>query len=190
MNCRKYLLCCIALTIACGCNRDAIQPQEPVIRSPEIRDFGFEGSWRANVDNQVTDSSNRAVEPKPVTISMDENGVYSVKGPALRNLDVTFRVVSLLKDSAYAIVDIEVKEESAVVRYLAIAKREHEQLYLWWVEGKQLAKFMLDNGFSAVIERELLGTRVYAKSDELLKCVRKHSRSVVGKPDVFELVSE
>ena len=173
----------LSLLISLGCERSGvISPQERVVTQPEKRDFGLVGSWRSMPDPVFDTDRKKDI----MTIETADDGVYSVKSESLDELAVSFRAVSLDDDSGYAIIDIEAQlKDELTIRYLALAKRKEDNLYVWWIESKNLAKLMHGDGHSAVIEHRLFGTVVYAEPDQLLACVRNHSRELVGKPTVL-----
>ena len=187
MKCSICFVAVLSCLVCVGCeHKGAISPHDRVVTHPEKRDFELTGTWQSIPDPDF--DSDR--ETDSLTIKMADDGVYSVESESLDELDVLFRAVSLDDESGYAIVDVEAKLRGKVYcRYLALAKRKDDRLFVWWIESKNLARLMRADGHSAVIEHGTFGTTVHAEPAHLVACVRKHSRELVGKPTVFQSVA-
>jgi len=186
---KRHLIAFSALVILilAGCKHEgAISPQERVVTNPDATDFGLCGTWRA-----VSDHALELNLTEPLRITMGDDGVYAVEWSIAGAPVVSLRATTLGNDSNSAVVDVEASfAENLAARYLAVAKREGDELHVWWIEAKNLAQTMHENGYSAVIEHEALATKVFADSDQLLDCVREHARELIGQRTVLELVTE
>ncbi len=114
-----------------GCtSSSSIFPQERVVVDAVKTDFGFVGSWRSvpkgdSVKEEVSDD---------VAISMAADGVYTLESNSLVDFKITLRATELTKDSGYAIVDADiVAGEKLYCRYLLLAKRKDDELFVWWI---------------------------------------------------------
>ena len=179
--------CILSLLACCGCKPEgAISPQERVVTKPEKQDFGLVDTWQSIPDPKFDENGKTDV----LTIEIGDDGVYKVESTALDKISVSLRATALDDDSGCAIVDVEAQlQDKVLIRLLALAKRKDDNLYVWWIESKNLAQLMCSDGHSAVIEHGSFGTKVHAKPDQLVACVRKHSRELVRKPILFRSIA-
>jgi hypothetical protein len=169
-----------------GCrSSSSIYPQSRVVVEPTKTDFGFIGTWRT-----VPTQNSPSIEiNEDFSISMNADGVYKLESKTLVDFAITLRATELGKDSGYAIVDVDVvADEKHYCRYLMLAKRKDDELFVWWVESKNIAAKLHESGHSGVIEHGTFSTRVHTKPANLLDCVRKHSKELVGEPTRLKLV--
>jgi hypothetical protein len=171
-----------------GCRQsNAICPQTPIVVEPTKAEFGFVGTWK-----ELPEPNNPDMEhDEEFSISRDEDGVYRFenKNSDKDDAGITIRATELEKGSAYAIVEIDVvASRKHFCRFLALATRKDDELFLWWIESKNIAAKLHDSGHSGVVEHGTFSTRVYATPEALLDCIRKHSRELVGEPKRFKLV--
>jgi hypothetical protein len=175
----------IALTTD-GCrSSNAICPQARVVVEPAKTDFGFVGTWRELPSPNSPGINN----PEEFSISMDAEGVYKFENKEMDDVAISLRAIELEEGSGYAIVDVDiVASKKHYCRYLALAKRKDDELFVWWIESKNIAAKLHESGYSAVVEHGTFSTRVYAKATDLIDCVRRHSKELVGEPTKFTLV--
>lgn len=187
---RVVCVCWMALLLCvCGCTRSSmISPQQPVVTEPDTEDVGLVGVWHAVTLPPGLPSNSEA--SAPVSISMDDGGIYAVKSELLDNLEISLRANAISGMSGYAVVDVEAKHGDDSWRSLAVTKRDGEHLYVCWIEAENLARAMHAEGYSAVIERGTFSTKVYADSGELMACVQKHLQKLVGSPVVYKKPAE
>lgn len=171
-----------------GCRlSSSIFTQERIVVDGEKTDFGFTGTWKevSNLHERERDTS------EGFSITMNSDGVYTLDAKAGEDFKITLRATSLSKDSEYAIVDVDIEADKKLYsRYLAIATRKDDELFVWWIESKNIAKMLHESGHSAVVEHGTFSTRVYVKPDALLDCVREHSKQLVGEPMRLKQVSK
>ena len=179
-----------AASFGCVTDRDtrAVTFNEAVIAAPESRDFGFVGKWRP-LDSEIKTDDDVGT----IIISM-KDGVYSVKLSDSRgdsSLKFACRAASLAKDFHKAIFEMAYENEKGEVesRYLGIAFRNEDRLHVAWVQAKNFAKFMREDGYSAVIEIDTFETEIHANAEDVLACVRKHYEDLISESDQYERVA-
>lgn len=112
-----------------GCrSSNSIYPQERVVVDPVKTDFGFVGTWRG-----VPTQNSPTIDIKEdFSISMNADGVYNLECKGLVDFAITLRAAELSNDSGYAILDVDVvSDEKHFCRYLVLAKRKDDELYVW-----------------------------------------------------------
>ncbi len=184
----------LLICAGCGKHEGIISLQERVIMQPEKKNFGLVGTWYQHPSDPVFETDEKT---EAMTIKMADDGVYTVQAESLGEGEVWLRAISLdanpgsNPDGAddafgYAIVDIEIKLKGQVqFRSLAVVKRQGDDLFVGYIESKNLAKLMHVDGHSAVIERGTFSTKVHAKPDQLIACVRNHFRELIGSSVIF-----
>jgi len=184
----------LLICAGCGKHEGIISLPERVITQPEKKDFGLVGTWYQHPSDSVFETDEKK---EAMTIKMADDGVYTVQAESLGEAEVLLRAISLdanpgsNRDDAddafgYAIVDIEIKlKEKVQFRSLAVVKRQGDDFFVGYIESKNLAKFMHADGHSAVMEHGTFGTKVHAKPEQLIACVRNHFRELINSPVVF-----
>lgn len=167
------------VVFAIGCkHQGAISPQEQVVATPVAPKFELAGQWIASSDLLLPQD----VE-EPITIRSSGDGLFSIDVPEAEELEIELRTAPLGNQNEYAIAEVLASAGGKPwIRYLGIVARQGDTLSVWWIESKSLAKLMRADGYSAVIEHSAFGSKVFADSGDLLDCVAKHSRELIGKP--------
>ena len=169
-----------------GCSLSSpIYPQTRVVVEPAKIDFGLVGTWRG----VPTENSPNIDINDDFSISMNADGVYKLECKAFASFAITLRATELDEDSGYAIVDVDIlADDEHYGRYLVLAKRKDDELCIWWIESKNIAAKLHNAGHSGVVERGTFSTRVHVKPSDLLDCVRKYSKELVGEPTKLKLI--
>lgn len=172
----------LALCSFVGCkHQGAISPQKEVIAKPTSPNFKLEGNWVPESDILLPVSSNESVG-----IRKTDTGVYTVQFPDADGFNVEVRTTTLAQHKDYAIAEAHASSnDTSHFRFIGIICCRDDKLSVAWIESKNLAKLMHDEGCSAVIERSAFGTKVFAEPDDLLNCITKHPTDLVGKPATF-----
>lgn len=179
---RSVVFCIAATLCVVGCkHQGAFSPQQQVVTKPITPKFELAGVWLPSPDGLFPQHSNQ-----PVTIHKTDDGVFSINFVDAVELDVELRTTLLGEHGNYAIADVLASANGEPwLRYLGIIAHSSGTLSVWWIESKTLAKFMHAEGHSAVIERSTFGSKVFAEPQDLLDCITKHSRELVGNPVTF-----
>ncbi|WP_197454270.1 hypothetical protein [Stieleria varia] len=111
------------------------------------------------------------------------DGVYAIDIESHGKISIECRTTPLVKSDDCVIADIVASSANEPpLRLIGVVKRQGESLSVWWIESTNLAKLLHEDSYSAVIEHGLLYSKVYADAEDLLKCIQKHSRELVGDP--------
>ncbi|WP_144059365.1 hypothetical protein [Rhodopirellula sp. SWK7] len=179
---RIAVICVASVLLLAGCkHQGAVSPQQQVVTKPMAPKFDLTGSWIAAPDVALPQDAN-----EPVTIRKTGDGVFSIDMFAADGIAIELRTTQLGEQEDYAIADVLASANGKPwIRYLGIIARKNDTLMVWWIESKSLAKLMHADGHSAVVEHSAFGTKVFADAEDLLQCVRQHSRELAGKPATF-----
>ena len=172
-----FALCCIV-----GCkHQGAISPQKEVIAKPIAPKFKLEGNWVPDTDVLLPVSTNESVG-----IRKADTGIYKIEFPDAEGFNVEVKTTTLPQRRDYAIAEAHASSNgTSYFRFIGIIRCSDDNLSVAWIESKNLAKLMHDEGYSAVIERSAFGTKVFAEPDDLANCIAKHATELVGKPATF-----
>ncbi len=178
---RTYILVLLSIVILNGCkHQGAVSPQQQVIAVPKTPAFDIAGTWVAVSDPSFPD------ETKPITVRKIGEGVYSIEILAPEEFEIELRTTELGDAKNYAITEVLASAGgSEWGRYLGLIAMKNGAITVWWIESKNLARLLHADGHSAVIEHSAFGSKIHAGSDDLLDCIQKHSRELVGQPTLF-----
>ncbi|OYP35627.1 hypothetical protein [Rhodopirellula sp. MGV] len=179
---RIAVICIASVLLLAGCkHQGAVSPEQQVVTKPTAPKFDLAGSWIAAPDVALSQETN-----EPITIREKGDGVFSVDMFASDGIAIELRTTQLGEQEDYAIADVLASSNGIPgIRYLGIIARKDDTLSVWWIESKSLARLMHADGHSAVIEYSAFGSKIFANAEDLLECIRQHSRELVGKPTTF-----
>ncbi|MEM6473776.1 MAG: hypothetical protein AAF802_29730 [Planctomycetota bacterium] len=183
----RFLTVALLLVVFVGCkHKGAISPHREVITEPTTPSFDCEGVWSPEPDVPFPQGLEQLV-----TIREVEDGVFSLHLSNSDEVEFEVRTTSLGEHDQYAIAEMHASiQGESWLRYIGIVQCTDDKLTAWWIESKDLARLMHADGHSAVIERGAFGTKVFAESGDLLDCITKHSRELIGKPQSFTRKAE
>ena len=172
--------------IACGCAiQTGLAPTETVIESPSIRDFGFAGTWKQVVDEDLQ------VKPMTLTVKRTDKTQYEVSGREFLFdvFSLQFSAVEVSPDRDFAIVEAHISDATGFThRRLFYAGVRGNELRVWSIHSGHLGDLLYDRGATAVLENSMQSSRVRCNPKILLEVLRENPRKLLGELHRFKRI--
>lgn len=170
----------LAALLFLGCeNRTPVIVAKPIVTNPQASRLALEGKWQP-IESPVFGD---APTGKTHEVRRLPDGRYEIilEGEVYKAI---CQAASFNDDHNEALLEIQlVGEGFSDSKYLAVAHIQEAWLHVAFIDRpERLAECMAEDGYSAVLEHDSWWSTITADGDELLDCVRNHTKELVSPP--------